>query len=197
MNRLAQREQGEHVVVDLREIEIDLRDHRPAHDFDEWYRAHRDQLQAYCARFLHDDAAAADAAQEALFRAWSRRETFESAAAVRPWLWRVARNLCIDAIRLRQRATPSAAVPDCPAGDNADPTQPIEVEEDRRTVRAALDVLSPRHRDLLVRRDVYGVGYEDLADELGVSIEGARAVVFRARRCLEHHYTAMREMAVA
>ena len=197
MNRLGQRNQGEQqqVVVDLREI--DLRDDRPTDDFDVWYRAHRDQLQAYCARFLHDDAAAADVAQEALFRAWSRRETFDSAAAVRPWLWRVARNLCIDAIRLRKRSTPSAMVPDRPAGDSADPTQPIEVEEDRRTVRAALDVLSPRHRDLLMRRDVDGVGYEDLADELGVSIEGARAVVFRARRCLQHHYTAMREMAVA
>jgi RNA polymerase sigma-70 factor (ECF subfamily) len=195
MNRLGQREQGEQqqVVVDLREI--DLRDERPTDDFDVWYRAHREQLQSYCARFLHDDAAAADVAQEALFRAWSRRDTFESAAAVRPWLWRVARNLCIDAIRLRKRSTPSAVVPDRP--DSADPTQPIEVEEDRRTVRAALDVLSPRHRDLLMQRDVYGVGYEDLADELGVSIEGARAVVFRARRCLQHHYTAMREMAVA
>ncbi len=195
MNRLGQREQGEQqqVVVDLREI--DLRDERPTDDFDVWYRAHREQLQSYCARFLHDDAAAADVAQEALFRAWSRRDTFESAAAVRPWLWRVARNLCIDAIRLRKRSTPSAVVPDRP--DSADPTQPIEVEEDRRTVRAALDVLSPRHRDLLMQRDVYGVGYEDLADELGVSIEGARAVVFRARRGLQHHDTAMREMAVA
>ena len=178
-------------------VVVDLRSDPGANDFDSWYRSHRDQLAAYCVRFLHDDAAAADVAQEALFRAWARRDSFTSGEQVRPWLWRVARNLCIDTIRLRQRALPSDVIPDRPAGDGADPTRPIEAEEDRRTVRAALDVLSPRHRDLLVRREVYGVGYEDLAEEMGVSVEGARAVVFRARRCLQQHYSQMREMAVA
>ena len=178
----------------VNDIVVDLRADPGANNFDEWFRDHHKQLEAYCARFLQDPAAAADVAQETLLRAWTRRESFESVEQVRPWLWRVARNLCIDTIRLRQRTLPSAALPERPAGDGADPTQRIENEEDRRTVRAALDVLSPRHRDLLVRRDVYGEGYEDLADEMGVSVEGARAVVFRARRCLQHHYTAMREV---
>jgi RNA polymerase sigma-70 factor, ECF subfamily len=176
---------------------VDLRDDPGANNFDEWYRSLYKPLEGYCTRFLHDEAAAADVAQEALFRAWSRRDSFAGGDQVRPWLWRVARNLCVDAIRLRQRTLPSDVLPDRPAGESADPTRPIEVDEDRRTVRAALDELSDRHRDMLVRRDVYGVGYEDLADELGVSIEGARAVVFRARRCLQHHYTVMRELAVA
>jgi RNA polymerase sigma-70 factor (ECF subfamily) len=179
------------------DVVVDLRGDPGANDFEDWYRSHRDQLVSYCARFLHDDAAAADVAQEALFRAWARRDSFTGGEQVRPWLWRVARNLCIDAIRVRQRTLPSAAIPDRPAGEGADPTRPIEAEEDRRTVRAALEVLSPRHRDLLVRREVFGEGYEDLAQELGVSVEGARAVVFRARRCLQHHYAQMREMAVA
>lgn len=178
-------------------VVVDLRSDPGANDFEDWYRAHRDQLASYCMRFLHDDAAAADVAQEALFRAWARRDTFTSGDQVRPWLWRVARNLCIDAIRVRQRTTPSATIPDRPAGEGADPTRPIEADEDRRTVRAALGVLSQRHRDLLVRREVYGVGYEDLAQEMGVTVEGARAVVFRARRCLQQHYAQMREMAVA
>ena len=176
---------------------VDLRDDPGANNFDEWYRTLFRPLESYCARFLHDEAAAADVAQEALFRAWSRRASFSGGDQVRPWLWRVARNLCVDAIRLRQRTQPSDALPDRPAGESADPTRPIEVDEDRRTVRAALGVLSERHRDLLVRRDVDGVAYEALADELGVSVEGARAVVFRARRCLQHHYTVMRELAVA
>lgn len=176
---------------------VDLRDDPGANNFDDWYRALYKPLEGYCTRFLHDDAAAADVAQEALFRAWSRRDAFAGSDQVRPWLWRVARNLCVDTIRLRQRTLPSDVLPDRPAGESADPTRPIEVDEDRRTVRAALDELSERHREMLVRRDVYGMGYEDLADELGVSVEGARAVVFRARRCLQHHYTVMRELAVA
>lgn len=196
MQQLEQQESGRDDTM-AHTGEVDLRDDPGANHFDEWYRSLHKPLEGYCARFLHDEAAAADVAQEALFRAWARRDSFNSGDQVRPWLWRVARNLCIDAIRVRQRTLPSDALPDHPAGDAADPTRPIEAEEDRRTVRAALDVLSPRHRDLLLRREVYGEGYEDLAVEMGVSVEGARAVVFRARRCLQHQYALMRELAVA
>jgi RNA polymerase sigma-70 factor, ECF subfamily len=167
-------------------IVIDLRDDQ-APDFDGWFRAHREALEAYCARFLQDDAAAADVAQEALFRAWSHRERFSEPGQVRPWLWRVARNLCIDAIRVRRRMIPSDSLPDRPSTDRAvEPGLRLELEDDCRTVRTALEGLSARHRDLLVRREVEGAAYEDLAAEMGVSVEGARAVVFRARRCLQH-----------
>jgi RNA polymerase sigma-70 factor (ECF subfamily) len=177
---------------------VDLRSDPGANDFDCWYRDHRAHLESYCARFLRDAATAADVAQEALFRAWSRRADFESAAQVRPWLFRVARNLCIDVIRSRQRVVPASVVPDRPSA-SADPGRRVEAEDDRMTVRAALRGLSPRHRDLLIRREVDGVTYEDLAEELGVTVEGARAVVFRARRCLRHQVEVMTmtEAAVA
>ena len=174
---------------------IDLRD--VSDDFDDWYRAHQRDLIAYCARFLHDEAAAADVAQEALFRAWSRREQFSGSAQVRPWLWRVARNLCIDNIRSRQRLVPSDTLPERQAGDGSDPALRLVLEDERRDVRQALSRLSDRHQQLLYRRDVEGVAYEELASDLGVSVEGARAVLFRARRCLQHQLKAISEGAAA
>lgn len=174
---------------------IDLRD--VSDDFDDWYRAHQRDLIAYCARFLHDEAAAADVAQEALFRAWSRRDQFSGAAQVRPWLWRVARNLCIDNIRSRQRLVPSDTLPERQAGDGYDPSVRLVLEDERRDVRQALSRLSDRHQELLYRRDVEGVAYEEIASDLGVSVEGARAVLFRARRCLQHQLKAITEGAAA
>ena len=168
-------------------IVVDLRDAPAADGFDGWFRAHREALEAYCARFLQDNAAAADVAQEAMFRAWSHRDRFTDAAQVRPWLWRVARNLCIDAIRVRRRVVPSDRLPEQASTDRTnEPGRRLELEDERRTVRAALRGLSPRHRELLLRRELEGVAYEDLAAEMGVSVEGARAVLFRARRCLQH-----------
>jgi RNA polymerase sigma-70 factor (ECF subfamily) len=175
---------------------IDLRGDPGANNFDEWFRSHRDHLERYCARFLQDSASAADVTQEALFRAWARRADFESGSLVRPWLFRVARNLCIDVIRSRQRVVPASVVPDRPSL-NADPGRGVEAEADRNTVRAALKGLSARHRDLLIRREVDGVAYEDLAEELGVTVEGARAVVFRARRCLRTQVDLMTTAEVA
>ena len=174
---------------------IDLRD--VSDDFEDWYRAHQRDLIGYCARFLHDEAAAADVAQEALFRAWSRREQFSGTAEVRPWLWRVARNLCIDNIRSRQRLVPSDTLPERQAGDVYDPSFGLVLEDERRDVRQALSQLSDRHQELLYRRDVEGVAYEELASDLGVSVEGARAVLFRARRCLQHQLKAITEGAAA
>jgi RNA polymerase sigma-70 factor (ECF subfamily) len=177
-------------------IVIDLRDDRAPDDFDGWFRAHRDALELYCVRFLQDTAAAADVAQEALFRAWSHRDRFTEPGQVRPWLWRVAHNLCIDAIRSRRRVVPSDSLPDRPQVDGAvDPGRRLELEDDQRSVRAALEELSPRHRELLVRREVDGAAYEDLAAEMGVSVEGARAVLFRARRCLQHQLDSMSSVA--
>jgi RNA polymerase sigma-70 factor (ECF subfamily) len=152
--------------------------------FEDWYRAHNRPLQSYCTRFLQDRAAAADVTQEALLRAWTRRHEFASDAHVRPWLWRVARNLCIDTIRARQRVVPSDSLPE-QEGEGGDPFTPFEQEDDRQAVQLAMGTLSERHQILLYLRDVQGVGYGELAAEMGVTEEGARAVLFRARRCLQ------------
>jgi RNA polymerase sigma-70 factor (ECF subfamily) len=168
-------------------IVIDLRDDAASDGFDSWFRAHRGALENYCARFLQDDAAAADVAQEAMFRAWSHRDKFTEPGQVRPWLWRVAHNLCIDAIRVRRRTVPSDTLPDRPSTDRTvEPGRRLELEAERRLVRDALEELSPRHRELLVRRELEGETYEHLAAEMGVSVEGARAVLFRARKCLQN-----------
>ena len=152
--------------------------------FEHWYRAHQQPLQSYCTRFLSDRATAADVTQEALLRAWIRRDEFVSDAQVRPWLFRVARNLCIDTIRSRSRVVPSDSIPER-EGETGDPTAPVEREATAKVVRRAMDGLSERHQHLLYQRDVQGVAYDELAAELGVSVEGARAVLFRARRCLQ------------
>ncbi|MBV8959306.1 MAG: RNA polymerase sigma factor [Actinobacteria bacterium] len=151
--------------------------------FESWYRCHRAPLENYCARFLRDGASAADVSQEALLRAWTRRDQFVSESQVRPWLFRVARNLCIDTIRSRSKVVPSASLPDR-AGEG-DAGTPLDREQVATTVRRAMTGLSERHQALLIKRDVHGIAYDQLAAELGVTTEGARAVIFRARRCLQ------------
>jgi RNA polymerase sigma-70 factor (ECF subfamily) len=151
--------------------------------FETWYRCHRAPLENYCTRFLRDGATAADVTQEALLRAWTRRDQFVSETQVRPWLFRVARNLCIDTIRSRSKVVPSASIPDR-AGEGDAATR-LDREQVATTVRRAMNDLSARHQHLLIQRDVQGVAYDQLAEEMGVTTEGARAVIFRARRCLQ------------
>jgi RNA polymerase sigma-70 factor, ECF subfamily len=173
----------EHVAV--REIELNGAQRALNVDlaFLSWYRQYRERLTAWCQKLLNDRGAAEDAAQEALLRAWTHREQFDGDGDIGPWLFSVARNLCMDTLRSRRRLVPLEHLSEAP-DRTVDPSEPFDAEEERRAVRTALTSLSSRHRQMLYLRDVEGLDYAELASKLGVSEEGARAVLFRARRGL-------------
>src|SRR6516162_1257773 len=64
---------------------------------------HRRELHVHCYRMLASFDEAEDAVQETYLRAWRPRETFEGGPYVRAWLYRVATNVCLDALRSRRR----------------------------------------------------------------------------------------------
>ena len=165
--------------------------------FDVWFSKHVDELRAYCTRLTGDPSVAEEAVQETFARAWVHIETLSEREEVGPWLYRVARNLCVDSHRARSRLVSADLLPERSAEDitdrpeAVDPVRHVMREEERELVREAMAALTPRHRDVLYLRDIEGLAYEELGRRHGLSGASARAVLARARRRLRDELKTM------
>lgn len=141
---------------------------------------HRKELRLHCYRMLGSSHDGDDAVQETLIHAWRARSTLEDASRLRPWLYRIATNACLDELKKRpRRATPQDMSPptdpawplDAPPLEEASWIEPMpdtwlagEAERDPSALYslkesvalafvAALHVLSPAQRATLLLRD--------------------------------------------
>ena len=155
--------------------------------FTEIVRRYRPRLLAFARRLLAGRShATEDVVQEALMRAHRalRRDTRELQLA--PWLFVLTRNCCLDELS-RLHSNPLTL--DEPEGERllVDRRSPDVIVESRAGLREMLDgiaTLPTEQRHALVRREVDGASYPQVAGELGISTQATRALVHRARRSL-------------
>jgi RNA polymerase sigma-70 factor, ECF subfamily len=164
---------------------------RPLTDLDEAGYArlverHRAELQAHCRRLLGSAHDAEDALQEALFRAWRSLPQYEGRGSVRWWLYRIATNAALDALRRRpQRIVPIDDEPP-PAGPETDPEDRYARRESvQRALVAADRMLTERQREVLILREVLGFSAAETAERLGMSVPAANSALQRARATLD------------
>jgi len=155
----------------------------------ELYSDYAKALRSYVEQFCPDGASADDIVQETFIRAWRHLPQLSADnRPIRPWLFRVARNLLIDANRAAQ-ARPMT-VPDQAAGE-AGTDSGLEEILDRQLVSAALAHLSPAHQSVLVETFYRGGTMAAVARELGIPDGTARSRLHYAldalRRHLEEH----------
>jgi RNA polymerase sigma-70 factor (ECF subfamily) len=171
---------------------------------------YRRELQVHCYRFLGSLQDAEDVLQEVWLAAWQGLEGFEGRASVRTWLYRVATNRCLNALRTRGRrprvtwSLPDLELPE-PSGmeevtwlepypdallpEGASDPGPDARYEAREAISlafvTALQVLSPRQRAVLILRDVLGYHAEEVAGMLDATVESVTSALKRARARLQ------------
>jgi RNA polymerase sigma-70 factor, ECF subfamily len=130
------------------------------------YLLHTKALHGYVQRFCPDRASADDIVQETFIRAWRHLPRLSADnRPLRPWLFRVARNLLTDADRAA-RSRP-IAVQDQSAEDGRDDTR-LDQVLDRQLVCASLQRLSPAHQMVLVETFYRGGTPATVARQLGI-----------------------------
>jgi RNA polymerase sigma-70 factor (TIGR02960 family) len=180
---------------------------------------HRRELQLHCYRMLGSVQDAEDMVQETLLAAWRGLGAFEGRASVRSWLYRIATNRCLNALRARSRRPrevpamtgapaptrlsepvwlepfPDAlfdAIPDHTAG----PAARYEARESiELSFIVALQHLPPRQRAALVLGDVLGFRTAEVAELLDAGEGSVKGALQRARATLRERLPADRERA--
>ena len=149
---------------------------------------HRLTLHVHCYRLLGSLHDADDAMQEALLRAWKGIARYEPRAPVRAWLYRIATNVCLR--MLEQRARDRAIAIDAHLEPYPDPVAPAAsepaacVESDEAVglaFIAAMQLLPPKQRVVLVLRDVLDWSAREVAELLDDSEAAVNSALQRAR----------------
>jgi len=172
--------------------------------------AYRRELTGYCYRMLGSAFEADDAVQETMLRAWKGAEGFEGRSSMRSWLYRIATNVCLDALRgEKRRALPMDLGPASPPAEShlrpwpaedlwvtpipdarvvPESGDPAEIAAVRDSVRlafvTALQHLPPRQRASLILCDVLRMPAADSAAILESTVASVNSALQRARTAL-------------
>lgn len=177
---------------------------------------HHRELQVHCYRMLGSLQDAEDALQDTLLAAWRGFGGFEGRASLRTWLYRIATNRCLNALRSASRRP--AKEWDIPGVEPPEPTRrgeivwlepfpdtlirdaidvPIGPEARYEQTEAvslafvtALQTLPPRQLAVLVLRDVLGFRTDEVADILDTTAQSVKSALKRARTGLRDHRSA-------
>ncbi len=187
--------------------------------FRELTEPHRRELQVHCYRMLGSFQDAEDAVQDTLLAAWQGLAGFEGRASIRTWLYRIATNRCLNALRSARRrpaqgwANPEVEPPeptrlgevvwlepypdallegalDVPLGPEARYEQSEAIS---LAFVTALQVLPARQRAVLILRDVLGYHADEVADLLDSSVDSVNSALKRARASLQRRVPATGE----
>lgn len=150
---------------------------------------HAEGLKTFATRMLKDPILAEDIAQDS-FLALYRHLSQVPENAFRPWLYRVARNLCLD--QLRRRKFKLRLFRDLARDDEHDlvpvdersnsPDEAAESNETQAAIEAAIQALPAKFREAFLLCEVQGLSYEDAAAILGCPVKTVSTRLFRARQ---------------
>lgn len=179
-------------------------------EFETLVEPHRALLRLHCYRMLGSSHDSDDMVQETLLRAFRSLHTLEDEALARAWLHRIATNVCLDELAKRPRrargpelgppSDPERELPAATPDDRwiepvpsawlssaaSDPAAAYSLKESvALAFVAALQILTPAQRAVLLLRDVVGLSAEETASALECSVSSANSTLHRARMALE------------
>lgn len=146
----------------------------------EAWSQHEAELRRFLRHRANDDAIAEDLLQEVFLRALRQKNGLCGIDNPRAWLFKTARNLLIDRLRL---AKALVELPDDLANEEDDPAPPVD--DLVQCLPRVLAELSPQDREAITLCDIEGMTQQEYARRIGLSLPAAKSRVQRARARLK------------
>jgi len=154
--------------------------------FDALFRRHYEAVRALCARILTGGADGDDSAQETFLRVLRHRATFRGDARFTTWLYRIARNVCMEHLARQARDRTISERWGMEASASTQQEQPADTE----LLAAAMRALAPEQREVLVLCRFHELPFSEIAAILGCTPGAARVRAHRALNSLREAYEA-------
>ena len=168
-----------------------------ARSFEKLLRRHRNGVYSFCLKMLGNQTAAEDALQEVFLRVVKSAPKWKKQAKVRTWIYTIARNHCIDALRKATHRKTASLDQTLEKGETEGATLSDRIADqkealpDRGTANVrlrallleAIGSLSEEQREVFVMREYSGMPFKEIAGIVGVS---ENTVKSRMRYALEH-----------
>ncbi len=154
-----------------------------AFDVGRAYAEHGRVLFAFALNGVQDHTAAEDCVQETFLRAWRSRGRYSPArGSQRTWLFAIARNVVVDALRARARRP--ASVGDDRVERAAEPVIEQQAVVERLVLYEALATLSAEHLEVIAAVQLDGMSYHQLSERSGVPVATLRTRMFYGLKAL-------------
>jgi RNA polymerase sigma-70 factor (ECF subfamily) len=168
--------------------------------FTEIVNRYRGKIYGLTLNLLHNPADAEEITQDAFIRAYRGLSRFRGESSLSTWLHRIALNLARNRYwyffrRRRQHwvsldrpltEDSSATFADLVAATDRDPAQETVTSEFTTLVAACMERLDPKHREILIMRNVQDLSYEEIARSLGINVGTVKSRIARAREYLRN-----------
>ena len=153
------------------------------HAFEALFERYHSRLLAFCRHMLRSTEDAEDVLQEVFVKAHAAMLADERHINVRPWLYRIARNRCLN--HLRRPVPEGQDSMDVMVGENGVTTaERVQKREDFRALVADVGELPETQRTALLLREMDALSYEEIAETMDTTIPAVKSLLVRARMSL-------------
>ena len=146
--------------------------------------AHKEKVFLICLGFSRNPADAEDLAQEVYLKVYKNIETVKDSELSKYWLFKVTRNTCLDFHRKNKHRRHSPLGPESEPSESITPESQLVSRENLRSLKAAIQQLPKKQKEVFILREYGDLSYQELADVLKINRGTVMSRLNRARQAL-------------